>query len=113
MSTKYASRIFKTVNLIPTGKVASYGQIADLSGLPGRARLVGKVLGKIPDGHSVNWHRVLRSSGHIAFAKGSEQALLQTALLQEEDVAVLNNKVKLKDFVWEPDILTLLQDLSF
>ncbi|MFN6263725.1 MAG: MGMT family protein, partial [Chromatiaceae bacterium] len=30
------SRIWQTVQQIPAGKVASYGQIADLAGLPGR-----------------------------------------------------------------------------
>lgn len=101
-------KIFTTVNTIPIGKVATYGQIADLSGLPGRARLVGKSLGNIPKGMSVAWHRVLRSNGHIAFAKGSKQALEQTGLLQTENVAVLNNRVKLKDFQWQPDLGELL-----
>ena len=40
--------IWRVVQLIPIGKVTSYGQIADLAGLPGRARLVGKCLGFVP-----------------------------------------------------------------
>lgn len=106
-------QIYKTIGVIPKGKVASYGQIADLAGLPGRARLVGKSLGSVPKGQQVNWHRVLRASGQIAFAKGSEQALLQTGLLQEEGVVVLNNRVKLSEFAWQPNLATLLHDLSF
>jgi methylated-DNA-protein-cysteine methyltransferase-like protein len=107
------SRIWKTVNAIPKGKVSSYGQIADFAGLPGRARLVGKALGQIPKGEKVNWHRVLRSNGQIAFPKGSEQAQLQIGLLQEEDVVVLNHRVKLKEFGWEPDLFTLLHELEY
>ncbi|MFT7009467.1 MAG: O6-methylguanine-DNA--protein-cysteine methyltransferase [Colwellia sp.] len=42
------AQIWQTIQLIPQGKVACYGQIADLAGLPGRARLVGKALGCIP-----------------------------------------------------------------
>jgi len=102
-------RIWKTVNTIPLGKVSSYGQIADFSGLPGRARLVGKSLGHVPSDMQVNWHRVLRSNGQLAFAKGSDQALRQTGLLQEEGVAVFNNRVKMKSFNWEPDLATMLQ----
>lgn len=105
--------IFKVVNLIPEGKVASYGQIADLAGLPGRARLVGKALGYVPHEMQVNWHRVLRSNGQIAFAKGSEQARLQIGKLQSEKVAVLNHRVNLREFQWLPDMLTLLQELDF
>ena len=70
-------RIWQTVRAIPAGKVASYGQIADLAGLPGRARLVGKSLGFVPQGQSVPWYRVLRSNGQIAFAKGSDTAAEQ------------------------------------
>ncbi len=106
-------RIWQTVQKIPAGKVASYGQIADLAGLPGRARLVGKSLGYVPKDLSVPWYRVLRSSGQLAFPKGSEQALLQTGLLQQEDVVVLNNRVKLREFLWQPDLAELLFSLEF
>lgn len=106
-------RIFTTIDNIPQGCVASYGQIADLAGLPGRARLVGKSLGNVPSTRRINWHRVLRSNGQIAFPKGSEHALLQTGLLQEEGVVVLNNRVNMKVFLWRPDISTLLHTLTF
>lgn len=106
-------RIWKTVNSIPKGKVSSYGQIADFAGLPGRARLVGKSLGCVPKSMNVNWHRVLRSNGQLAFTKGSENALHQMGLLQEEGVVVFNNRVKMKEFNWQPDLATMLQDFSY
>ncbi|MFT4925420.1 MAG: methylated-DNA-protein-cysteine methyltransferase-like protein [Phenylobacterium sp.] len=106
-------RIWQTVRAIPVGKVASYGQIADLAGLPGRARLVGKSLSHVPEGQQVPWYRVLRSSGQLAFAKGSEQAEVQTGLLQQENVVVLNNRVKLAQFQWQPDLAELLFGLEF
>ena len=102
-------RIFRTVNAIPSGRVASYGQIADLSGLPGKARLVGKSLGQIPAGMTVAWYRVLRSTGQVAFPRGSEQALRQIGMLQEEGVAVFNHRVKLATFQWQPDLGELMQ----
>lgn len=110
---KTFDRIFKTVNSIPKGKVSSYGQIADFAGLPGRARLVGKCLGQVPKDKEVNWHRVLRSNGQLAFAKGSEHAQLQTGLLQEEGVAVFNNRVKMKNYNWQPDLATILQEFEY
>ena len=102
-------KIWRTTLQIPVGKVASYGQIADLAGLPGRARLVGKAMGYAPKEMAVPWYRVLRSNGQIAFAKGSEHAIKQTGLLQEEGVAVFNNRVRLKEFQWQPDLAELLQ----
>jgi methylated-DNA-protein-cysteine methyltransferase-like protein len=95
------------------GKVASYGQIADLAGLPGRARLVGKSLGFVPKNMDVPWYRVLRSNGQIAFPVGSEQLQKQTGLLQQEDVAIFNNRVKMSLFRWQPNLPEILWKLEF
>jgi methylated-DNA-protein-cysteine methyltransferase-like protein len=105
-------RIWKTVERIPKGKVSSYGQIADFAGLPGRARLVGKSLGKVPSTRSINWHRVLRSNGQLAFEKGSKQAREQTDLLLADGVLVFNSRVNMKTFNWVPDLATMLQGFS-
>lgn len=105
-------KIWRTVCLIPKGKVASYGQIADLAGLPGRARLVGKALGLVPHDVSVPWYRVLRATGQLAFAVGSEQADKQKGLLQEEDVVVINNRVSLATFQWRPSLNEMLWQLE-
>lgn len=106
------TQIWQTVCAIPVGKVASYGQIADLAGLPGRARLVGKSLGFVPKDMNIPWYRVLRSSGQLAFAAGSEQALRQTGLLQVENVVVLRNRVKLAEFQWQPTLDEMLWKLT-
>lgn len=107
------ARIWRTAMQIPKGKVASYGQVADLAGLPGRARLVGKAMGYVPEDMPVPWYRVLRSSGQIAFPAGSEYAERQKGLLQEEGVAVFNNRVKLTEFQWQPDLAELLFNLDY
>jgi len=106
-------RIWKTVLVIPKGKVASYGQIADLAGLPGRARLVGTSLGLAPKEMKLPWYRVLRSNGQLAFKKGSDSAEKQKGLLQQENVVVLNNRVKLEQFGWQPDLAEMLMGLEF
>ena len=106
-------RIWRTVQAIPEGRVASYGQIADLAGLPRRARLVGRALGEVPDDQTVPWYRVLRSDGRIAFPAGSPQAERQKQRLQEEDVVVLNYRVRLGEFGWRPDLAELLMRLEF
>jgi len=113
MPSEKILRIWKTVKVIPKGKVASYGQIADLAGLPGRARLVGKALGLASKDMELPWFRVLRSNGQLAFEKGTLQAEKQKKLLQEEDVVVLNNRVKLKNFGWQPDLSEILMKLEY
>lgn len=110
-------RIWRTVQLIPKGKVASYGQIADLAGLPGRARLVGKSLGYVPKegylGAPVPWFRVINSAGKISFPAGTPNFEQQKQLLQDEQVVVIGARIKLKEFQWQPDLAELLFQLEF
>ena len=101
-------RIWDTVLAIPPGRVASYGQIADLAGQPGCARLVGRALGAAPAQLQVPWHRVLRASGQLAFPATSRTALRQSRLLHAEGVTVRNNRVAIRRFGWQPDLGELL-----
>jgi len=110
-------KIWQTVQAIPYGKIACYGQIADLSGLPGRARLVGKALGTVPkngwQGKTVPWFRVINSQGKISFSTESENFIKQKELLQDEQVVVIGSRVRLADFQWQPDLAELLFKLDF
>ena len=113
----YYAQIWQTIQLIPQGKVACYGQIADLAGLPGRARLVGKALASVPEsgwrGQAVPWYRVINAQGKISFPLGSEYFDKQKQLLQDEQVVVIGVRVKLKEFQWQPDLAELLFSLEF
>ena len=64
------ARILAVIRAIPRGQVMGYGEVAAKAGLPGRARLVAKLLGANED-RSLPWHRVLRSDGSLGgFAWG-------------------------------------------
>lgn len=104
-------RVEKTLSVVPSGVVVSYGLLADLSGLPGRARLMGKCLQGIGGEH--NWHRVVRADGKIAFPAGSEKADEQRQRLISEGVIVKNNRINMKNFGWKPDLHTILAKLEF
>lgn len=110
-------KIWKTVQAIPYGRVACYGQVADLAGLPGRARLVGKALGKVPNagfnGQAVPWFRVINSQGKISLPLGSDSFIQQKNLLQDEQVVVIGSRVKLSEYQWVPDLSELLFKLEF
>lgn len=97
-------RIYAAIAAIPPGRVASYGAIAARAGLPGRARLVGKLLGEVPDGMLLPWHRVLRASGHIAMPPGSRGFREQSRLLRAEGVAVRDGRVALSRFGLDGDL---------
>ena len=60
-----ALAIYQVISQIPRGRVASYGDIAKMAGLPGYARYVGYLLKSVPTDTSLPWHRVVRSDGTI------------------------------------------------
>jgi len=107
-----AERIWLAVKAIPKGKVASYSQIADLAGLPGRARYVSKAMSLAPDSVELPWYRVLRSDGKLAFPIASKAAKLQSDLLGMEDVAVIKNRVSLEKYQWQPELSEMLSILN-
>ena len=94
-------KIWQVVLAIPPGKVASYGQVADMAGLGRQARYIGRALGKLPQGHSVPWYRVIRSNGQIAFPEGSDIYCEQVSLLKAEGVDVVNGRVSMRRFRWQ------------
>lgn len=102
-TVELAQMILSVVVQIPYGKVASYGQVAKLAGLPKHARLVGRVLGQLESGHDVPWYRVINSQGKIRVNQLDEQGMnIQQALLLAENVVVIDGKVNMKIFGWQP-----------
>ncbi|MCW8807990.1 MAG: MGMT family protein [Rhodanobacter sp.] len=98
------ARIYAVIAAIPCGRVASYGAIAARAGLPGRARLVGQLLGDTPDGMALPWYRVLRAGGQIALPAGSRGFREQCRLLRAEGVEVRNGRVPLSRFGLDDDL---------
>ena len=96
-------QILEVVALIPYGKVASYGQIAKMAGLPKHARLVGYVLKNLDRQSQIPWHRVINAQGKISVTRiNSNGENVQQHLLAEEGVYVLNGKINFKTFGWSP-----------
>ena len=101
-------RIWATICDIPEGSVASYGQIAEIAGIPRGARQVGYALRHLPRGSEVPWFRVIQASGKIAFPRGSRPYREQAKRLQREDVVILNGKIDMQKYRWQPDLDELL-----
>jgi len=89
-----ADRILAAIRGVPHGEVAGYGVIARRAGLPGRARMVARLLAE-HSGTGLPWHRILRSDGRIAFPLGSAGYLEQTQRLRTEGVEVRNGRVRM------------------
>lgn len=89
-------RIYEAVKKIPRGKVATYGQVAEMAGNKKMARAVGNALHKNPDSEKIPCYRVVNAKGELAgeFAFGGEGA--QAKLLQADGIAVVDGRVDLK-----------------
>lgn len=101
-------RIRDTIREIPQGCVASYGQIAEIAGIPRGARQVGYTLRKLPRGHDVPWYRVVQAAGTLAFERNSPQFREQKKRLSEEGVPVLAGRIDMNRYRWQPDLDELL-----
>ena len=102
------ARILDAIRSIPRGQVLGYGEVAAKAGLPGRARLVARLLGGNDD-PDLPWHRVLRSDGRIAMPEGSRGWREQSQRLRAEGVVVENGRVKrpklartMDEAIWGP-----------
>jgi methylated-DNA-protein-cysteine methyltransferase-like protein len=81
------ARILAVVRRIPRGRVATYGQVAALAGLPRHARLVGYALHALPDATPVPWHRVLGAGGRVSLDRSPGGAgITQRLRLEREGV---------------------------
>lgn len=98
-----AQQILAVIALVPEKKVASYGQIAKLAGLPRHARMVGKVLQQLDADSDIAWYRILNSQGKISTSRCNAQGEnIQQIKLQQEGIVVLAGKVDLKQYRWQP-----------
>lgn len=97
-------RIYAVVRRIPRGRVATYGQVAALAGLPGRARQVGYALHALLEGSDVPWQRVINHRGEVSPRAEPFYEPVQRAALEAEGVAFdARGRIDLERFRWEPD----------
>jgi methylated-DNA-protein-cysteine methyltransferase related protein len=97
--------IYAMVRQIPAGQVATYGQIAELVGLYGRARVIGYALFRAAAPESdIPWQRVINAKGMISrspLRQGSDE--LQRTLLEQEGIVFnANEQVELQRYQWHP-----------
>ena len=96
-------RIYSVVAQIPEGQVATYGQVAELAGLPRHARQVGYALAALDADNELPWHRVINASGGISFRSFPGCEGRQRAMLESEGVSFdASGRVSLAEFRWQP-----------
>jgi methylated-DNA-protein-cysteine methyltransferase related protein len=95
------TRIYSVVKRIPRGRVATYGQVAKLAGLPGHARQVGYALHALTAATAVPWQRVVNAAGAISLRPMSG-GISQRLLLEKEGVRFdARGRIPLRAFGWK------------
>lgn len=100
--TPLYDRIVKVIQQIPTGKVATYGQIAHLAGNPRASRTVSFVLHSSSSKLKLPWHRVINSKGSISLPKGGGFEKQRDLLLKEGIALDEKGHIDLKRYGWKP-----------
>lgn len=128
-------KIYNVIRQIPEGKVASYGQIAELAGNRRWSRVVGYALHAVPDGSDIPCHRVVTKDGRVSRAfescesirkelpveglvgcqsirrklpvagSGDAEGNRQVKLLEEEGVEFIDGHVDMKKYQWKKRVL--------
>lgn len=96
--------IYAIVRQIPSGKVATYGQVAELANLYGKARLVGYALYRVDTRSSdIPWHRVINAKGEISYSPlRNGHDYLQRSLLEAEGIKLSSEgKINLREYLWQ------------
>ena len=94
--------IHAVVRRIPRGRIATYGQIAEIAGLEGHARQVGYALHNLPERSDVPWHRVVNARGEISARTSGDSHELQRMLLEAEGVEFdARGRMELEKYRWK------------
>lgn len=103
MATTY-DYIYAVVRQIPPGKVATYGQVAELAGLIGKPRLVGYALYRVTEDMNIPWQRVVNAKGEVSHSPlrhGTDY--LQRSWLEAEGIEFsASGKIDLTRYRWQP-----------
>ena len=97
-------QVYAVVAQVPPGRLATYGQIAELIGAYGRARQVGWALRRLPLPSPVPWHRVVNAQGRISLSPSREGSdWIQRELLLAEGIPVdEQGRLPLARYRWLP-----------
>ena len=101
MESPHHQIIHRIISLIPSGKVATYGQIAEIVG-GCTARMVGYAASAIPRDSDIPWQRVINYKGGISQRSSGTGGLLQQKLLEAEGIEFdQNGRTDLENYRWK------------
>ena len=96
-------RVSRVVREILRGRVATYGEVALLAGLPGGARQVGYALNRLPDNLDIPWQRVINAKGKVSPRANPIYEKIQKQILETEGIRFdSQGRISLETYQWNP-----------
>jgi len=104
MERSFDQRVWLAVAQIPPGRLATYGQIAELIGAYGCARQVGWALRRLPLPSEVPWQRVVNAQGRISLSLSREGSdwMQRDLLIAEGNPVDAEGRLPLAEYRWSP-----------
>ncbi|MCD4683870.1 MAG: MGMT family protein [Bacteroidales bacterium] len=100
----FFQKVYEVVKLIPTGRVTSYGAIAQYLATKGSARMVGWAMNASHSSHiPIPAHRVVNRNGVLTGKHHFGSPGIMQQLLENEGIIVKDDKIlEFKKFFWDP-----------
>lgn len=98
----FKTKVIEITKNIPTGRVSTYGLIAEKAGLKSSARQVGYILNSLKSDNEVPCHRVVNRLGILSGKNHFQSENHMKELLESEGVEVLDDTVDLNKYLWKP-----------
>ncbi len=99
----FFQNVYQVVNLIPKGRVTTYGAIAKYLGAPKSARMVGWALNKVSIGSKIPAHRVVNRKGLLTGKKHFSALNEMANKLTTEKIEIIEDQViDFKKYFWDP-----------
>lgn len=103
VNSEFTAEVIRLITAIPRGKVATYGQIAYMTGLYPSVRRVVWILHSCSEKEGLPWHRVVNRNGEISLKPGAGYERQRELLEAEGVVFDKNDRIDLESFRWDPD----------
>lgn len=102
-SSGFFDQVYEIVELIPFGRVTSYGAIAKYLGAPGSARMVGWAMNASHGNPGVPAHRVVNRVGLLSGKHHFKGTNLMQQLLENEGIEIIDNQIQnFEELFWNP-----------
>jgi len=103
MKLSFREKVYEITKLVPSGKVVTYGQLAQLAGNSKASRAVGMLMKLNPNAPVVPCHRVVASDGRLTGYSSGEGIVTKKQMLRTENVFFAGDRVDLSRSQWHPN----------